>query len=128
MARELGFRDKGPGRAELRVSKIADTREVLNFGTGYDFVGWSGVFTIRADEDTSALLTVNTTPTAAGSKVEFFGETITLLLKAADLATLPDDGTDTADPWGGVFDWTITDPTTSDTSRILAGPLIAEKR
>lgn len=119
----LGFDDYG----NLRVNKSADTKETFVFPSSYDFTGYSGSFQIRATEAAaSALLSVTTTATANGSAITFSGSTITLLIDKADLTTLPDDATDTDDPWEGVYQFVVTDPD-SLTSELIDGVLIAEK-
>lgn len=120
---DLGFGDDG----SLRVNKSADTEETLAFPSSYDFDGYTGKFQIRADEaSTTALLSVTETANANGSKLTFDGASIVLLLKKADLADLPDDATDTSDPWVGVYQWVITD-TDGLTTQLVAGSLTAEK-
>lgn len=119
---ELGFDDYG----NLRVNKSADTEETFALASTYDFTGYSGDLQIRATEGAaSALLTVTEVATANGSIITFDGSVITLRLKAADLATLP-NATDTDDPWEGVYQWVNTDPDGLVT-QFCAGTLIAEK-
>ena len=119
----LGFDDYG----NLRVNKSADTQETfVGFPSSYDFTGWTGDFQIRATEAAaSSLLTVTEVANAAGSVITFGTDTITLLLKKADLTTLP-NATDTDDPWEGVYQFVVTD-TDSLTSELIDGVLIAEK-
>lgn len=119
----LGFDDYG----NLRVNKSADTEETFVFPSSYDFTGYSGGFQIRATEAAaSALLSVTTTATAAGSIIIFDTNTITLRLKKADLTTLPDNATDADDPYEAVYQFVVTD-TDSLTSELIDGVLIAEK-
>ena len=119
----LGFDDYG----NLRVNKSADTEETFVFPSSYDFTGYSGGFQIRATEAAaSALLSVTTTATAAGSIIIFDTNTITLRLKKADLTTLPDNATDADDPYQAVYQFVVTD-TDSLTSELIDGALIAEK-
>lgn len=118
----LGFDDYG----NLRVNKSADTEETFVFPTSYDFTGYSGSFQIRATEGAaSALLSVTTTATAAGSIIIFDTNTITLRLKKVDLTTLP-NATDTDDPYEAVYQFVVTD-TDGLTSELIDGVLIAEK-
>ena len=124
---DLGLRSRNQGRADYRVSKIADSAISLVFPTDYDFTGWTAVLTIRAEADSTALLTITDTESAEGSVVSFANNIIGLLLKAGDLVTLPDDAGDDSAPWVGVWDLTITD-TDELTTRLLAGVFIAEKR
>ena len=120
---ELGFsEDHG-----LRVSKSADLEATFAFSSTYDFDGYSGSFKVRASEDAAtALLTVTTTATVNGSVLVYSGSNILIRLKKADLATLPEDGADSDDPWVGVFEWVNTD-TASLTTRFLTGPIVAER-
>lgn len=120
---ELGFsEDYG-----LRVSKSADLEATFAFPSTYDFDGYSGSFKVRASEDAAtALLTVTTTATGNGSVLVYSGSNILIRLKKADLATLPEDGADSDDPWVGVFEWVNTD-TASLTTRFLTGPIVAER-
>lgn len=120
---ELGFDDYGG----LRVNKSADLEVTFPFPSSYDFTGYDGELQVRATwAAASALLTVTTTATAEGSVMTFDGSNIILLLKAADLADLPDDATDASDPWVGVYQWTVTDPDDL-TEQLVAGTFIAEK-
>ncbi len=120
---ELGFSDD----YGLRVSKSADLEVTFQVATTYDFDGYTGTFKIRASEDAaSALLTVTTTATANGSVLVYSGSNILIRLKKADLATLPEDATDSDDPWVGVFEWVNTD-TASLTTRFYSGPVIVER-
>lgn len=120
---ELGFDDDG----NLRVTKSADTEETLSAPSSYDFTGYSGRFQVRASEDAaSALLDVTGTATAAGSIISFSGADATLLLKKADLATLPENADDSDDPWVGVYEWVLTDPD-SLTTRFCAGSIVVER-
>jgi hypothetical protein len=125
--KELGLHPKGEGRATLRVSKIDDRNESLTLPSGYDVTDWTSVLAVRAEQDSSALLTVTTTATAEGSVVTLDGRVMGFLLKADDLATLPDDADDAATPWVGWWDWTVTDPEGGQ-SRLLCGACIVEKR
>lgn len=119
----LGFDDYG----NLRVNKSADTEETFVFPSTYSFTGYSGSFQIRATEAAaSSLLTVTTTATAAGSIIIFDTNTITLRLKKVDLTTLPNNATDTDDPYEAVYQFVVTD-TDSLTSELIDGVLIAEK-
>lgn len=123
MSEPLGFTEDG----DLRVSKSADVEETLVFPASYDLSDYDGEFQIRETEDAeTALLTVTMSATANGSRIQFIGRNAQLLLKAADLATLPDNASDANDPWIGVFEWVTTDPT-GLTSRMVLGTLIAEK-
>ena len=114
---ELGFTDYG-----LRVRKSADLEVTFNLpatvnGVTTDVDGYTGSFQVRASEDAaSALLTVTTTATAAGSVLVYSGRTILIRLKSADLQTLPEDATDSDDPWVGVCEWTHTDTASLKTS------------
>jgi hypothetical protein len=120
---ELGFSDD----YGLRVSKSADLEVTFPFASSYDFDGYSGTFKIRASEDSAtALLTVTPTATANGSVLVYSGSNILIRLKKADLATLPEDATDSDDPWVGVFEWVNTD-TASLTTRFHSGPIIVER-
>lgn len=120
---ELGFDDEG----NLRVTKSADTEEALVFPSSYDLTDYEGDLQIRASEDAvSALLTVTTTATAEGSVIVFDGESVTLRLKAADLATLPENADDSDEPWVGVYEWVVTDPD-GLVSRLCSGSLVAER-
>jgi hypothetical protein len=119
---ELGFDDCG----NLRVNKSADTEETLAFPASFDFTGYTGELQIRLTEGAaSALLTVTEAATANGSIITFDGSNITLLIKAADLATLP-NATVTDDPWVGVYQWVLTDPD-GLTTQLVDGALVAEK-
>lgn len=119
----LGFDDYG----NLRLSKSADVEETLPFPSTYDFTGYTGELMVRATEDAaSALLTVTETATANGSVMTFDGANIVLLIKAADVATLPDDSGDASEPWVGVYEWVLTD-TAGLATRLVSGSLIAEK-
>ena len=119
---ELGFDDYG----NLRVNKSADTEETLAFPASFDFTGYTGELQIRLTEGAaSALLTVTEVATANGSVITFDGSNITLLIKAADLATLP-NATVTDDPWEGVYQWVLTDPD-GLTTQLVDGALVAEK-
>ena len=118
----LGFDDYG----NLRVNKSQDTEETFALPSTYDFTGYSGELQIRVSEGAaSALLTVTESGTGNDSIITFDGSNIPLLLKAADLATLP-DATDTDDPWVGVYQWVLTDPDGLVT-QFCAGSLTAEK-
>lgn len=120
---DLGFDDYGT----LRVNKSQDTEETFVFPATYDFTGYSGSFQIRATEAAaSALLSVSTTATAAGSVIIFDTNLITLRLKKADIEDLPDNATDADDPYEAVYQFVTTD-TDSLTSELIAGTLIAEK-
>jgi hypothetical protein len=120
---ELGFSDD----YGLRVSKSADLEVTFPFASSYDFDGYSGTFKIRASEDAAtALLTVTPTATANGSVLVYSGSNILIRLKKADLATLPEDATDSDDPWVGVFEWVNTD-TASLTTRFLSGAVVVER-
>jgi hypothetical protein len=120
---ELGFDDYG----NLRVNKSADTEETFVFPSSYDFTGYTGQFQIRATEAAaSSLLTVTATATANGSVIVFDDNTITLRLKKADLTTLPNNATDSDDPYEAVYQFVVTD-TDSLTSQLIDGVLIAEK-
>jgi len=119
---DLGFDDYG----NLRVNKSADTEETFVFPSSYDFTGYTGDLQIRATEGAaSSLLTVTEVATVNGSIITFDGAVITLLLKRADLTTLP-NATDTDDPYEGVYQWVNTDADGLVT-QFLAGALIAEK-
>lgn len=119
---QLGFADDG----SLRLSKSSDIEELLPFPSTYDFTGYTGELQIRETYDAvSALLTVTDTATANGSIIVFDGRYITLRIKAADAALLP-DADDPNDPWVGVYEWVLTDPT-GLTTRLVDGALIAEK-
>lgn len=118
----LGFDDYG----NLRVNKSQDTEETFVLPSTYDFTGYSGELQIRTSAGAaSALLTVTESATGNGSVITFDGSNITLLLKADDLATLP-NAPDTDDPWEGVYQWVLTDPDALVT-QFCAGSLIAEK-
>lgn len=120
---ELGFDDYG----NLRTNKSQDTEEVLPFPSTYDFTGYTGQLQVRASEDAlAALLTITTTPTAAGSVITFEGSNMTLLIKKADLATLPEDATDSDEPWSGVYQWVNTD-IDGLTTQLVAGSFTAER-
>ena len=119
----LGFDDYG----NLRVNKSADTEETFVFPSSYDFTGYTGQFQIRATEAAStSLLSVTQTANGNGSIIIFDDNTITLRLKKADLATLPNNATDTDDPYEAVYQFVVTD-TDSLTSELIDGVLIAEK-
>ena len=118
----LGFDEEG----NLRVNKSQDTEETFPLPSTYDFTGYSGELQIRLSEGAaSALLTVTESGTGNDSIITFDGSNITLLLKAADLTTLP-NATDTDEPWIGVYQWVLTDPDGLVT-QFCAGSLIAEK-
>lgn len=118
----LGFDDYG----NLRVNKSQDTEGTFPLPSTYDFTGYTGELQIRATEGAaSALLTVTETPNGNGSVITYSGPNIILLIKAADLATLP-NATDTDEPWEGVYQWVNTDPDGLVT-QFCAGALIAEK-
>lgn len=119
----LGFDDYG----NLRVNKSADTEETFVFPSSYDFTGYTGQFQIRATEAAStSLLSVTQTANGNGSIIIFDDNTITLRLKKADLAALPNNATDTDDPYEAVYQFVVTD-TDSLTSELIDGILIAEK-
>ena len=119
----LGFDDCGV----LRVSKSADAELLLTFPLTYSLTGYVGTFVVRASEDAStALLTVTTTATAAGSVMIFDGRVATLRLKKTDLATLPEDATDSDNPWVGVYEWVATDPD-GLVSRLTANSIVVER-
>lgn len=120
----LGFDDYG----NLRVNKSADTKETFfGFPASYDFTGWTGDFQIRATESaSSALLTVTEVANAAGSVITFDTDTITVLIKKADLATLPNNATDADEPYEAVYQFVATDPD-GLVSEVIDGVLIAER-
>lgn len=123
MSNLLGFSDCGL----LRVSKSADIEETLIAPPSYDFAGYSGELVVRESEDAdTALLTINTTATANGSVMIFSGRNIILLGKADDWATLPENATDSDDPWEGVYEWVTTDPD-SLTTRLVKGAILVER-
>lgn len=125
---DLGFSDD----YGLRVSKSADLEVTFPFpatinGVATNFTGYTGTFKVRASEDSAtALLTVTTTATGNGSVLVYSGTNILIRLKRADLATLPEDATDSDNPWVGVFEWVNTD-TASLTTRFYSGPIIVER-
>lgn len=119
---DLGFSDYG-----LRVRKSSDLEQTFAFPSSYDFDGYTGRFQIRATEDAvSALLTVTTTATANGSILVYSGSNILIRLKSADLQTLPEDATDSDEPWVGVCEWVNTD-TAGLTVSFYQNAIIAER-
>lgn len=120
---DLGFDDYG----NLRVNKSADTEETFVFPASYDFTGYTGQFQIRATEAAaSSLLSVTETANGNGSVIVFSDNLITLRLKKADLAALPNNATDADEPYEAVYQFVVTDPD-SLTSELIDGALIAEK-
>jgi len=119
----LGFDDYG----NLRCSKSADTEENVGpFPSAYDLSDYTGTFVVRETAaSASALLTVTITPTAEGSALSFGVSYLTLLLKKADLQSLP-DADDPDDAWTGVYEWTLTDPLGLET-RLVSGAITVEK-
>lgn len=120
---KLGFDDYG----NLRCSKSQDTEENVGpFPSGYDLSGYTGTFVIRATEGAStALLTVTGTATANGSVLTFTTSYLKVLLKKADLQTLPAGATADA-AWEGVYEWVLTD-TLGLSSRLVSGAIVVEK-
>lgn len=119
----LGFGEENA----LRLSKSADVEETLPLPSDYDVTGYTGQLQIRETEAaTTALLTVTQAENVNGSVMTFDGRYITLLIKAADVAPLPNNADDADDPWLGVYEWVVTD-LNGLTTRLCSGPLIAEK-
>jgi hypothetical protein len=120
---ELGFSDD----YGLRVAKSSDLEVTFSFASTYDFDGYTGSLQVRESEDAaSALLTVTESATGNGSVLVYSGSNILIRLKAADLATLPENATDSDDPWVGVFEWVNTD-TAGLAVRFLDGAITVER-
>lgn len=120
---KLGFDDYG----NLRCSKSQDTEENVGpFPSGYDLSNYTGTFVIRATEGAStALLTVTNTANANGSKLTSATSFLKVLLKKADLQTLPAGSTADA-AWEGVYEWVMTD-TLGLTTRLVSGAIVVER-
>jgi hypothetical protein len=120
---ELGFDDYG----NLRLSKSADVEQTGQLPSTFDLTGYTGEMVFRASEaDATALLTLTTTETAAGSVLIYDGQTIGYRVKAADASASFPDADDADDPWMGVYEWVSTD-TTGLTQRTVIGSTIVEK-
>lgn len=112
----------------LRVNKSADTDETLVFpvSADLDFTNWTGELEVRESAAAStALLTITEAPNVNGSGLFLGGRYMTIRIKKADLATLP-DADDPNEPWVGVYQFVVTD-TFGLTSEVCAGAFIAEK-
>jgi len=95
----------------LYLSKGSDIEETFPFPDSYDLTGYTGDLVIRSAKDSdTALLTVSEVATANGSVIVFDGASITVRVKADDVAGLPEDATDNNEPWVGVYGMVTTDP------------------
>lgn len=111
----------------LRVSKSEDSETIGSAPSTTDLTGYTAEFVVRATEGSaSALLTVTTTQTANGSVIVISGSLITLRLKRLDLQTLPDNATDSSQPYVGVCELVVTAPT-GLRSRVWLLPITVEK-
>lgn len=92
--------------ARIRCTKTADYPRSYSFPASVDLTGYTATFSVAASEGSATLLALSGTATANGSIITVTGQSISILLKAADLATLP-----SGDPWVGLYQVRLTSQT-----------------
>ena len=91
--------------ARIRCTKSADYSRTYNFPATFALTGYRAEISVSATEGSATLLTVTGTATSNASVITVAAPQVSLLLKAADLTTLP-----TGDPWVGIYQVRLISP------------------
>jgi len=91
--------------ARIRCTKSADYSRSYNFPTSYDLTGYVAEISVSASEGSETLLAVTGTANLNGSVIVVLDTRVSMILKAADLAELPE-----GDPWVGLYQVRLISP------------------